>query len=108
MALEDLAQRIYNTFRQNATNYIRMGREVPKELQVGIEDIRKHLEVCSQAEATYAVHIDPERFWGRTPEEIHAYAQRRAAKNKRRRGYRTLVHKYGEDVAKRIISGPRE
>jgi len=68
------------------------------------EEIIAHWVLCADLEREFAaqnVVLDPHKLWGQNVREV---AEAKAARGRRRAGYKALKRQVGEEIAKRIIS----
>lgn len=85
-----------------------MGGHVTDAMTATRDEIRDHYVLCAELAYELREHnvvLDPEKLWGK---DVIAVAEQKAARSKRRAGYKTLKARYGDDAAKAIIRRARE
>lgn len=103
------AQEIYNSNEAARNSYSKMGLTLTGILACTVEQIEAHLELIDEVAQVTGYRLEASRYEvGTDRDTLIAAAQSKVKKNNRSRGYRTLVSKYGEDAAKRIISKNRK
>lgn len=78
-----------------------MGREVANP--VTREQVEAHVDLCAEMEMKYAVTCHPQRHWGKSEDDIRAFALSASRRNAARRGHKTLRERYGDERASQIV-----
>lgn len=103
--IQEIANRIYTEQQSVRQQYEKIGMELTAVMTATAEEIANHIEMVDEIAREYSVNLSYTKVpFGTSFDETIAMAEKKSKRNKRRAGYLTLVSKYGEASAKRIIN----
>ncbi len=97
------AETIYAQTQAAAAQWRRLGEEPRHPIQrATLDEIEMHLLYCAALGRVHQASVNPDHYFGQTPEQIAEGVAARAKARRRGAGARAVVRKYGPEAAQRI------